>query len=56
MTIIKINGVEIPNSYVVVDTSIGKGKVELGTPDRPWQTLDTDKVYAEVNLYGEIDL
>lgn len=52
--IIKVNGVVIPESYVVVDNSFGK--VELGTPDRPWQTLDTDKVYAEVNLYGEIDL
>lgn len=54
--IIRVNGTEVPESYVVVDTTISGGKVEVGNPDRPWQVLDVNRIHAEVNLYGDIEL
>lgn len=52
--IIKVNGTEVPEGYVVVDNSFSN--VELGTPDTSWQKLDVNRIHAEVNLYGDIEL
>ena len=54
MAVIKVNGVEVADSIVIVDLSAGR--IEMGTPDRPWQTFDFNKICVEVNLYGEIEV
>lgn len=51
--VIKVNGVERPESLCIVDTLNNVVKLtEFTTPERK---LDLDYAYAEVNIFGDID-
>lgn len=52
--VIKVNGMEVPESLAIIDTA--NGTVTLETMLISEQKLDVDKIYAEVNLFGEIEL
>jgi len=52
--VIKVNGNEVPESLAVIDTA--NGEVTLQTMFVNEQKLDIDKIHAEVNLFGEIQL
>lgn len=52
--IIRVNGTEVPESLAIIDTA--NNTVSLQTMFVCEQKLDVDKIHAEVNLFGEIDL
>ncbi len=52
--VIKVNGNEVPESLAVIDTA--NGEVTLQTLFISEQKLDVNKIHAEVNLYGKIEL
>lgn len=52
--IIKVNGMEVPESLAIIDTA--NNTVTLQTMLISEQKLDVDKIHAEVNLFGEIEL
>lgn len=52
--VIKVNGEEVPNSLIVVDTLNNNASLE--TLDSCEIMFGTDKVYIEVNIYGDISL
>ena len=52
--VIKVNGVEVPESLAIIDTA--NKTVTLQTMFISEQKLDVDKIHAEVNLFGEIEL
>ena len=51
--IIKVNGMEVPESLAIIDTA--NNTVTLQTMLISEQELDVDKIHAEVNLFGEIE-
>lgn len=51
--IIKVNGMEVPESLAIIDTA--NNTVTLETMLISEQKLDVDKIHAEVNLFGEIE-
>lgn len=51
--IIKINGVELPEALCLVNTA--SNIVTLETMPEPNIKLDLDKVYVEVNLFGDLE-
>ncbi len=51
--VIKHNGVELPESLCLVNTA--SNIVTLTTMYDPSMKLNLDKVYAEVNLFGELE-
>lgn len=52
--IIKVNGMEVPESLAIIDTA--NNTVTLQTMLISEQKLDVDKIHAEVKLFGEIEL
>lgn len=52
--VIHVNGKEVPESIVVVDTATGKG--QFSSMDSPWIDLDLNKLVIEINIYGDISL
>lgn len=52
--VIKVNGVEVPESLAIVDTA--NNTVSLQTMFVHEQKLDVNRIHAEVNLYGDIEL
>ncbi|MCM1220924.1 MAG: hypothetical protein NC548_41205 [Lachnospiraceae bacterium] len=52
--VIKVNGVEVPESLAIVDT-LSK-EVTLQTQFVGGKKLDIDRIHAEVNLFGDIEL
>ena len=52
--VIKVNGVEVPESLAIIDTA--NNEVTLQTMFVSEQKLDVNKIHAEVNLFGEIEL
>lgn len=52
--VIKINGTEVPESLVIIDTA--NNTVSLQTMLVHEQVLDVNRIHAEVNLYGDIEL
>ncbi len=52
--VIKVNGMEVPESLAIIDTA--NNTVTLQTMLISEQKLDVDKIHAEVNLFGEIEL
>lgn len=51
--IIKHNGVIVPEALCIVDTS--NNTVRLGTMFTANEKLNLEKVYVEVNLFGELE-
>lgn len=51
--IVKHNGVELPEALCIVDTS--NNTVTLETMFDPSIKLDLDRVYVEVNIFGELE-
>lgn len=49
---VRVNGKEMPDAYVSIDTERGKGEFDSGV--LPWEELDLSKVHVEVNIFGEI--
>lgn len=49
--IIKINGIEIPEAFCIVDTLCNK--VELNTVNGIPKKLKYSDIHAEVNIYGD---
>lgn len=52
--IIKVNGIEVPESLAIIDTA--SYEVSLQTMFISEQRLDVNKIYAEVNIFGEVEL
>ena len=52
--VIKVNGMEVPESLAIIDTA--NNTVTLQTMLISEQELDVDKIHAEDNLCGEIEL
>ena len=52
--VIKVNGMEVPESLAFIDTA--NNTLTFETMFISEQNLDVDKIYAEVNLFGEIEL
>lgn len=52
--VIRVNGIEVPESLAVIDTA--NNEVSLQTMFVSEQKLDINKIHAEVNLFGEIEL
>lgn len=52
--VIRVNGIEVPESLAVIDTA--SNEVSLQTMLVSEQKLDINKIHAEVNLFGEIEL
>lgn len=52
--IIKVNGVEVPESLLTIDTT--NNKVTLQTMFVSEQKFDVNEIHAEVNLFGDIEL
>lgn len=52
--VIRVNGIEVPESLAVIDTA--NNEVSLLTMLVSEQKLDINKIHAEVNLFGEIEL
>lgn len=50
---IRINGEEIPDAYLSLDTN--KNLLEYNTPEEPWESLDIRELYIEINIYGDVD-
>lgn len=51
--IVKHNGVELPEALCLVNTA--SNIVTLETMLEPSISLDLDKVYVEVNLFGDLE-
>ena len=51
--IVKHNGIELPEALCLVNTA--SNLVSLETMLEPSMNLDLDKVYVEVNLFGELE-
>lgn len=52
--VIRVNGIEAPESLAIIDTA--NNEVSLQTMLVSEQKLDINKIHAEVNLFGEIEL
>lgn len=52
--VIKVNGMETKESLAVVDTLNNKATLE--TVFDNGRELDLQKVYVEVNIYGDVDI
>lgn len=52
--VIRLNGTEIPQSRVMVDLT--NGKAEFDCVYRRRRKLDFNKVYIEVNIFGEVEM
>lgn len=52
--IIKVNGVEVPESLACVDTA--SNIVTLETVDTGEIKMEMERVYVEVSIFGMIDL
>lgn len=50
--VIKNNGMEIPEALCIVDTA--NNSVSLTTMTEPCMELDLQRVYVEVNIFGEL--
>lgn len=51
--IVKHNGIELPEALCLVNTA--SNLVSLETMLEPSMNLDLDKVYVEVNLFGDLE-
>lgn len=49
---VRVNGKEIADGYVSVDTE--REKCEFVMSGMPWEELDLNKIYIEINIFGEV--
>jgi hypothetical protein len=54
MMVIRVNGKEVKDSFLVVDATENKG--QFSTLDSPWLDLDLNKLTIEINIHGDICL